>query len=213
MGNWLGCEKQKKTDEQNDKLNDQDKAILQCKKCRDNIKAYIKRLENNATKQRNNAKDHLKNKNRERAKMCLNQSKFYQAQIESSSNQLSAIEEQLMLIETTRNQKDVFQALEQGNKVLKELQKEVNIEKWEKISEDMDDLRDNQKEIADFLKSKNINEEEYENSLNKDLENLMKLEGMIVDSSSIPDAKTDKIKEEKVETKTKVKYEKMQELN
>ena len=197
MGSLLGCNKKK--EEPKMKLSEEDKAIFECKKCRDNIKSYIKRLENNAIKQKNQAKEHLKNKNRERAKMCLNQSKFYTTQVESSSNQLAMIEDQIMRIETTRSQKETFAALEQGNKILKELQKEVNIEKWEKISEDMDDLRENQNEIGEFLKSHNVNMDEYEDSLNKDLENLMKSEGIILDSSTIPDAKTNdiKVKEDK----------------
>ena len=188
----LGCTK--KSEPPKPQLSAEDQAIFQCKKCRDNIKSYIKRLDNNSVKQRNQAKEHLKNKNRERAKMCLNQSKFYQTQIESSSNQLAMIEDQIIRIETTRSQKETFAALEQGNKILTELQKEVNIEKWEKISEDMDDLRENQNEIGEFLKSKNINMEEYNEGLDKDLENLMKQEGIILDSNVLPDAKTDEIK-------------------
>ena len=40
------------------------------------------------------------------------------------------IEEQVALIETTLNQKEIMDVLTQGNKVLANLQKEVNVEKF-----------------------------------------------------------------------------------
>ena len=71
----------------------------------------------------------------------MNQSKFFTTQAEASGNQLTTIEEQILLIETTRNQKETFEVLEKGNKVLKELQMEVNIERWERISDDMKEMK------------------------------------------------------------------------
>jgi len=71
----------------------------------------------------------------------LNQSKFFTTQAEASGNQLTTIEEQILLIETTRNQNETFEVLEKGNKVLKELQMEVNIERWERISDDMKEMK------------------------------------------------------------------------
>ena len=192
-------------------LSQEERAIYDCKKCRDNLKNYIKKLERSEKSQKDKAKEFLKEKNRPRAKMCLNRSKIFAAQIESANNNLTVIEEQILRIEQTKSQAEVFKVLETGNNVLKELQKEVNIEKWEKISEDMDDLRENQNEIGEFLKSHNVNMDEYEDSLNKDLENLMKSEGIILDSSTIPDAKTNdiKVKEDK---KAKKELEKDKEM-
>lgn len=71
----------------------------------------------------------------------MNQSKFFTTQAEASGNQLTTIEEQILLIETTRNQNETFEVLEKGNKVLKELQMEVNIERWERISDDMKEMK------------------------------------------------------------------------
>jgi len=163
-------------------LSQEERAIYDCKKCRDNLKNYIKKLERSEKSQKDKAKEFLKEKNRPRAKMCLNRSKIFAAQIESANNNLTVIEEQILRIEQTKSQAEVFKVLETGNNVLKELQKEVNIEKWEAIRDDMDDLKAQQQEIGDFLKSHNIDETESESELKRDLEKLMEQEGIKLDS-------------------------------
>ena len=72
--------------------------------------------------------------------------------------------------------KEAVTVLENGNKVLKQLQEEVNIDKWEKIGDDLNDLRDNQAEIGNFLKNHNKNISQFENEVDEELEKLMKLE-------------------------------------
>lgn len=171
MGGLMNCFKSHQA-----KLNSQEAAILECKQCRDKIKAYIKRLEKNESLQKAKTKEYLKQKDRQKAKLCLNQSKFYRKQIEISNGQLNMIDDQISSIETAQSQKETLKVLDNGNKVLKELQKEVNIEKWEKVSDDLNELKENQNEIADFLKSHNVNNEEFEEELNNELENLMKYE-------------------------------------
>ena len=52
-------------------INNEEKAILECKMTRDNIKSYIKRLERNANLKREKAKEELKLKNKYLAKYNL----------------------------------------------------------------------------------------------------------------------------------------------
>ncbi len=170
------------------RLSKEEVAIFDCKRCRDNIKAYMKRLEKNANIQRNKAKECLKQKNRDKAKIHLNQSKYYQAHVESSMNQLNAIEEQINLIDMTKNQKETFKVLEEGNKVLKGLQKEVNIEKWEKISSDMEDLKSHQNEIGDFFKNRGVDLGDYDKNLDKEVEEMLKIEESTFEKGLLPDA-------------------------
>lgn len=153
-----------------------DKTIIQCKITRDNIKSYIKRLENNEKIKKEKAKECLKNKDRERAKMYLSQSKMYREQITNSSSQLTIIEDQIMQVETARQQRDALQVLEQGNQVLKKLYEEVNVEKFEKIADDMSRLKEQQDEIGEFMKSHGVSQEELDTSVEKELENMMKSE-------------------------------------
>ena len=111
------------------KINQEERALLDCKICRDNIKKYIKSLEKNSSLKKQKAKEALKNKNRDRAKLYMRQSKMYQEQINSSEGKLEMIETQISQIETAQNQLDVFNVLKQGNNILKKLQEEVNVEK------------------------------------------------------------------------------------
>ena len=113
MGSWL-CP-QSKTME----INQEERALLDCKLCRDKIKKYIKSLERNAVLKKQRAKEALKNKNKDRAKLNLRQAKMYEAQIKTADGQLEMIETQISQIETAQSQRDAMSVLKQGNEVLK----------------------------------------------------------------------------------------------
>jgi hypothetical protein len=159
-----------------DKLTFDETAILKLKQCRDEIKNFIKRLQDQEIKAIANAKQQLKNGNRERAKNSLNLSKMYKIQADNASNRLFAIEEQTNQIEATKNQNQAFKALEEGNKALKRLQEEVKIEDIEKISEDMQDNRDKFKEVNDFFQQNGIDLIENEKEIDNELEKLMQMQ-------------------------------------
>jgi charged multivesicular body protein 6 len=173
------------------KLNDQEVAIFKSKQCRDNIKSYIKRLERNEKLRRDKAKEEVRKSNRDKAKVFLNQSKFYREQINVASGQLNMIEEQISRIEMAQHQKEAIQVLEQGNKILKALNEEVNIDKWEKIADDMNEVKQQQDEIGNYLRSHNIDETEFDEQVTKDLEKLMNDENVV-----LPDAGSKEIKNE-----------------
>lgn len=177
MGNFFGCAKSRQA-----KLNQQEQAIFDCKKTRDKIKEYIKRLQKIETLRKEEAKRALKEKNRDRAKLFLKQSKLYAEQINSATGQLNAIEEQITRIETAEHQKEILTVLEQGNKVLKSLTEEVNVEKLEKVVDDMNDLKYQQEEIANFFKNHGMDENLVEEEVDKELEKLMQLENKDVES-------------------------------
>ena len=91
----------------------------------------------------------------------MRQCKLYKIEIQNAENQKNKIEEQIMQIDSNTNLIECQKILSNGNQILKELQSKNNIEKWEKIKDDMDDLKAEQDEINDFLKNNNINEDEY----------------------------------------------------
>ena len=163
------------------KINQEERALLDCKICRDNIKKYIKSLEKNSSLKKQKAKEALKNKNRDRAKLYMRQSKMYQEQIKASEGKLEMIETQISQIETAQNQLDVFNVLKQGNNILKKLQEEVNVEKIQEIADDLNELKEQNDEITQFFKEKGIeeNDEEIDNELDKLIDNVQKEEGKI----------------------------------
>jgi charged multivesicular body protein 6 len=164
------------------KLDMQESAIMDCKLTRDKIKSYIKYLTRNEKKRKEKAKESLKNKDKERAKMFLMQAKMYREQADSAQGQLNLIEDQIMQIETSRIQKEAITVLEQGNKILSDLHKEVNVEKLEEIADDMNEYKQVQEEIGNFLKGRSIDQNEYEESVDKELETMMKQESNSIES-------------------------------
>ena len=168
MGSFLFCPKSR-----THKLDQQEEALLQCKITRDNIKQYINRLRKNEKVRKEKAKAALKEKNRERARMYLSQSKLYSEQIKVGQNQFNLIEEQIINIEQAQQMKEVFVVLQQGNNILKKLNEEVNIEKWEQIADDMSEIKQQQDEINQFLGSHNMDKTEYDEDVNRELDKLI----------------------------------------
>ncbi len=168
MGKLFSTKKNK----DNSELNAEEKTILQCKITRDNIKNYIKKLEKNSKLKREKAKEALKQKNKDRAKYNLKLSKMYSEQIKNAESQLTMLEEQISNLESAITQKEALKILEKGNEVLKNLQNECNIEKWEKISDDMNEIKEQQDEINQFFRDKNIEDidDDIENEMNKLME-------------------------------------------
>ena len=187
------------------KLNTDEKAMLDCKLARDKIKQYIKRLEKNAALKKEKSKEALKAKNKDRARILLKQSKMYSEQIKSADGQLNMIEDQISALETAFIQRDCLKTLEQGNAALKQLQSECNIEKWEKVRDDLEDMKEANNEITDFFKEKGIGEEEVEEDVNKEMEELTKQLSKELDID-LPDAHNEEVvvpEEQKEEVKQK----------
>ena len=178
-------------------LNAEEKTILNCKMTRDNIKKYIQKLERNSKLNREKAKESLKQKNKDRAKYKLKLSKMYSEQIKHAESQLTMLEEQINNLESAITQKEALKILEKGNEVLKNLQNECNIEKWEKISEDMNDIKEQQDEINQFFRDKNI--EDIDNDIENEMNKLMESDNNIdLPSVNKNDIYVDKNEEKKI---------------
>ena len=134
--------------------NNANQVLFQCKSTRDKIDAYIKTLETKEKLTKEKAKECLRKKDRDRAKFYLKGCKAYQNRIKIAEGKLDMIEEQIINIENAQTSKDTLTALQQGNQVLRELNKEVKIEDLENMKQDLEELKDNDKEIGDFLKEK-----------------------------------------------------------
>ena len=174
MGVCMSTNKNKNKSKNINDLDQNEKVLLECKMCRDKIKNYIKKCETTASKKRQKAKELLKNKQKDRAKVYLNQSKFHLTQAKVGDGQLKLIEDQINELQKATQLNEIKKVLENGNKVLKQLQSEINIEKWQEIKEDMEGLKEQQDEIGEFLRNNNINEDEYEKDVQEEFEKLQK---------------------------------------
>ena len=196
MGSIFG--KKKKEKEKKPDLSKTEESILQAKMTRDNIKKYIKKVERTAKLKKDKAKEYLKKGDKDRAKIYLKMSKMYQQQIGTAEGQLKSIEEQVALIETTLNQKEIMDVLTQGNKVLAELHKEVNVERFEQIKEDMDEMQQTQDEINEFFQQHNTNLNELDEDIQKEMDSIS--ESLQKEAESeFPEANKEKVNVEKNE--------------
>ena len=187
MGGLFDCLR-KKPEEKLDKF---ENAIFNAKLARDDVNKYIKRMEMKYQKQKELAIENLKLGNREKAKLCLGRSKAYETQVEVGRGQYYMLLEQINQIETTKIESEAIKVLEKGNKVLKKLQNETSLEKWENIKDDLDEMKNQHKEIQDFLQSQGQPSAEYEDNINYELDQLMKLQSE-EENINLPEVKKDK---------------------
>ena len=178
-------------------INANEQAILKLKVVRDDIKKYIKKLENNAKTKREKAKEALQSKNKDRAKLNLRMEKMFQEQVKTAYGQLEMIETQINQIEAAQSQKDVMTVLQEGNAALKKLQEEVNVDKLQEISDDMEELKAKNDEITEFFKERGIDEEE---SVNDELDKLI-ASVQSEAGAELPSANKEKLEEEEEKEK------------
>lgn len=205
MGSCGSTKTDNKVKSQNKKLDFDETAVLKLKQCRDEIKGYVRRLNDQESKAKDKTKNLLKSGNRERAKLSLNLSKMYKLQADNANDRLYAVEEQINQIEATKNQNQVFKALKEGNEVLKKLQEEVKIEDLEKISEDMEENRDRQREINDFFQQYGVDVVENDKQIEDELENMMKMQAKEAEAQ-LPEVSN--LKKEKIDENDENQQEK-----
>ena len=189
-------------------INETEKAILECKTCRDKINRYIKRLSNKKMKSREKAKELVRSKQKDRAKVYLKMAKLHEEQIKVSEGQLEKVQSQISQIESTQNLQECMNCLKKGNEVLKNMQNTIKIEEWEKVKDDMDELKEKDKEISNYFKEYGIDEEQCDEEVNNELDKLLNeiQGGNKVDLPSVPkdEISEDKDKVEQINVKKKV---------
>lgn len=146
----------------NKKITSQDRAILDLKLQRDKLKQYQKRIQVVLDREQEIAKEWLAKKDRQKALTALRKRKYQAQLLEKTDAQLETLEQLTSSIEFALVEKDVVFGLQQGNSVLKEINKELNIEAVEKLMDDTADAVAYQREVSDMLASRITNEEEDE---------------------------------------------------
>ncbi|KAJ9105088.1 hypothetical protein QFC20_004374 [Naganishia adeliensis] len=163
------------------KITSQDKAILDLKVQRDKLKQYQKRassvipqqlqcnhltlpiclqLQLSLDTEQQAAKQALANGQKSRAITALRQRKYHESLLTKTDNQLATLTELLSTIEFSQIQNQVLQSLNKGSEVLKELQKEMSLERAEGIMDRVGEGVAAQREIDEALMSKLSAEEE-----------------------------------------------------
>ncbi|KAG7191488.1 Vacuolar protein sorting-associated protein 20 [Scheffersomyces spartinae] len=130
------------------KISDQDKAVYELKKQRDNILKYQARIQHVSDRQLELAKELLKSGLKERAKFYLGCRRHQEHLVKKSFDQLENIGLLINTIEFKLIERDVIYGLKVGNQTLQQLNSEFSVEKIDSI---LDDLEDNKIQVEQVL--------------------------------------------------------------
>ncbi|KAI8448350.1 Snf7-domain-containing protein [Phakopsora pachyrhizi] len=146
----------------NNRITSQDRAILDMKLQRDRLKQYQRRIENYARREQQIAREALNRGERTRAVSALRRKKYQENLLLKTDQQLESLQNLVSSVEFSLIEKDVLYGLSEGNRVLKEIHKEMDVESVEKLMSDTADGIAYQKEIDEMLMSRMTSEEEEE---------------------------------------------------
>ncbi|EPQ60623.1 hypothetical protein GLOTRDRAFT_124376 [Gloeophyllum trabeum ATCC 11539] len=140
------------------KVTAQDRAILES---RDKLKQYQRKLQHVLDREKEIARQHLAAGDKQRALIALRRRKYQESLLLKTDGQLASLEQLVSTIEFSLIEVSVLHGLKQGNEVLKEIHKEMNVESVEKLLEETAEAREYQREIDEML-SKSLSREEEE---------------------------------------------------
>ncbi|KAJ2663423.1 Vacuolar protein sorting-associated protein 20 [Coemansia sp. RSA 1200] len=156
------------------KITAQDKAILDMKIQRDKLRQFQRRVQTVLDREDALARDLLRKGDKKRALLALRRRKYQEQTIAKTDDQLLNLQRLVETIEFSLVQRDVFFGLEQGNRVLTELNREMRIEDVERLADETAEGVAYQNEISNILQA-NMSVEDEEAAL-AELEELEKQE-------------------------------------
>lgn len=145
---------------------------------RDKLHQYQRRITVITDRETEIARECLARGDRSKALLALRRKKFQQSLLAKTDAQLQTLEELTSSVEFAQVQKDVMFGLQQGTKVLKQINAEMGgIENVEKLMGENEEARAYQREISEMLGGQMSNQDEDEVE-----DELEELEGEIVGS-------------------------------
>ncbi|KAG9581838.1 charged multivesicular body protein-like protein 6, partial [Aureobasidium melanogenum] len=130
---------------------------------RDKLHQYQKRITVITNREKEIAKECLRNGDKRRALLALRKKKYQESLLAKTDQQLAQLETLTSDVEFALVQKDVVFGLQQGTKVLKEIHKEMGgLERVELILGENEEAQAYQNEINEMLGTRMTNQEEDE---------------------------------------------------
>ncbi|KAK3090603.1 hypothetical protein FSP39_013022 [Pinctada imbricata] len=176
----------------------------QLKQQRDKLKQYQKKINVQIEKDRQVAKQLLKDGKKEKAKLLLRKKKFGESLLDKTDGQLENIERLVHDLEFAQIETQVVQGLKQGNESLKKLHEILSLEDVEKIMDETREGIEYQQEIDELLAG-GLTEQDEDDVL-AELNAIVKESMPEVPSEELPDVPT-----EEPEAKRKKEKERRQE--
>ncbi|KAI8872171.1 hypothetical protein GQ42DRAFT_161520 [Ramicandelaber brevisporus] len=128
-----------------------DRAILQVKVQRDKVKQYRRRLQLVVDRETVIAKRHLQANDRRRALLALRKKKYQESLLTKADEQLLTLEQLCATIEFALVEKDIIEGIQTGTEVLEQINKELSLERVEKLMDDTAEAIEYQREVEDAL--------------------------------------------------------------
>ncbi|XP_004432904.1 PREDICTED: charged multivesicular body protein 6 [Ceratotherium simum simum] len=153
MGNLFGRKKQSRVTEQ-------DKAILQLKQQRDKLKQYQKRITQQLEREREIARQLLRDGRKERAKLLLKKKRYREQLLDKTENQITSLETMVQSIEFTQIEMKVIEGLQFGNECLNKMHQVMSIEEVERILDETQEAVEYQRQIDELLAGSFTQEDE-----------------------------------------------------
>ncbi|CAL5873511.1 uncharacterized protein PFLUO_LOCUS7791 [Penicillium psychrofluorescens] len=145
------------------KISDQDRAILEIKNKRDKVHQYQRRIASLTQRETEIAKECLARNDRRRALLALRRKKYQESLLAKTDSQLAQLEQLAGDVEFALVQKDVLYGLQQGNQVLRAINKEIGgIESVERLMGETEEARAYQEEVSQMLAGHLSNQDEDE---------------------------------------------------
>jgi charged multivesicular body protein 6 len=138
------------------KVTAQDKAILQVKLQKDKLVKYQRKSTVLIRSEYNRVKVLLREGDKESAKMLLKKVKYQEKLIEDVNNQMFNLENMLQNIEFKLIEKEFLKGLQNGNTILKKLNKEMKVDDVEQLLEEVHESIAYQQEIEETLANATI---------------------------------------------------------
>jgi charged multivesicular body protein 5 len=143
----------------------------------DSIQVKIRKLDAELLKikeQMNRATGSGKNTLKQKALRILKQKKLYEQQQDQMQNQVFGMEQASMTTENLKNTLVTFDAMKLANKELKKQYKAINIDKIEKVQDEMEDLLEMANEVQETL-GRNYDVDVDEDELNAGIIRLIRI--------------------------------------
>ncbi|XP_071797324.1 charged multivesicular body protein 6-A-like [Asterias amurensis] len=181
------------------RVTEQDKAVLQLKQQRDQLKKYQRKIENNLSRERGVAKQLLKDGKKEKAKLLLKKKRYQEQVLTKTDNQLESLERLVQEIEFAQIEVQVVEGLKNGNDCLKKMHQMMSLDDVERIMQDTQDGIEYQREIDELLAGSLTDDDEA--AILEELSQLTGVEGTESQLDQLPDAPTDQLPEIEKEKK------------
>lgn len=184
MGCLFGKSEYSDPSPQKSRVNQDDQAIAQLKITKDKIRTYQKKLEASISHCKEAVMQCIKQKHKDKAMLALRKQKYMEKTFDNSLGQLLQIEQLINDVESAQVQKNVYDALKQGNDLLKKFNEQLNIDDVEKLMEDTHEAIEYQNQISEALSQQGITTNEED--LLAELQELDAEEALDVEIPKVP---------------------------